>query len=193
MNYVDPQYELAFTAVEDKYGIMPLANKLLLAVHFADSSASVLEDDAERYKYVSENFAVVDSLVQLQQAVIDVSKDLGMPIEERDLLDRTNEQQRDDSIDDLHNAFGKIIDTIESRTKQQNLLALDMFMTDVNAFEQTYGQTEHKELTELSDRVYALKELVDDPNKLNGLTTKTTRQATLNDYIEIVQDQISQL
>lgn len=77
MNHVSPQHELATTVVEDKHGIIPLVNDLLLAVHYAEMSSANFDDEVARKNDVKHNIAVADTLSQFELAVVELSKDLG--------------------------------------------------------------------------------------------------------------------
>lgn len=77
MHYVDPQHELATTVVKDKYGIIPLVNDLLLAVHYAEMSSTNFDDEAARKNDVTGNMAVADALSQFELSAVSLSQDLG--------------------------------------------------------------------------------------------------------------------
>lgn len=195
MNYVDKHAELAFTAVEDKYGIIPLANDLLLAMHYAEISSTNFDDETARKNDVTNNMAVADTSSQFLLSVISLFQDLGQPITVNDLNTSSSDyDNRTKEIEQLDTDFKALFSNVDAYTREELTTASDTFGVKVNEFIQMYGDDYRDELTELTDRLVMLETAIDNPNKLGVVRIDSIkRPATLDDYVELVQEQIYNL
>jgi len=195
MNYAEQGHELAATIVEDKYGIIPLANDLLLAVHYAELSSTNFDDEEARRNDVTTNLAVADALSQFELSVASLSKDLGGSLIHDDEVTTTDNKAREDAIEELDTSFKSLFGKVDTYTRGELLTSVATFGTQVNAFTQSYGDDYRDELTNLGKELTQLETAIDDPATLGHVRVDggEWQRATLNDYVEFVQARIHDL
>lgn len=195
MNHAEVGYNQATATVRDKYGIIPLANDLLLAMHYAEMSSTNFDDETARKNDVTNNMAVADTSSQFLLSVISLFQDLGQPITVNDLnTSSSDDDNRTKEIEQLDADFKTLFSNVDAYTREELMTASDMFGVKVNEFIQMYGDDYQGELTELNDRLVMLETAIDAPNNMGVVRIgSTTRQATLDDYVELVQEQIYNL
>ncbi|MCW0953758.1 hypothetical protein OIT44_06805 [Weissella ceti] len=197
MNHAEPGYNQATATIADKYGIIPLANDLLLAMHYAEMSSNNFDDEEARKKDVNLNMAVLDASSQLALSFQSLFEELGQPITLDGIDTRTSNASQDPekAVDQLDKDSKALFGNVSAYTREELTTAIDTFGVKVTEFIQAYGDNyRHSELEELNARLNMLETAIDDPSNFGVVRSdSTTCRATLDDYVELVQEQIYNL